>query len=104
MREKQNFYSAAFCIGLATLIFSTMEVVLKPPRWRGPTPCRSPWAASWWAASACSPWPGWALTGRETKLTGKDLRSFALTGFFCVPLAMVLYQLALTTATPTWWR
>ena len=31
MREKQNFLFGCVCIGLATLIFSTMEVFLKLP-------------------------------------------------------------------------
>ena len=35
MREKQNFLFGCVCIGLATLIFSTMEVILKLPAVEG---------------------------------------------------------------------
>ena len=35
MREKQNFLFGCVCIALATLIFSTMEVVLKLPAVEG---------------------------------------------------------------------
>ena len=39
----------------------------------------------------------WALHRKQRKLTAKDLRAFAITGLFCVPLAMVFYQLALVS-------
>lgn len=97
MREKQNFLFGCVCIGLATLIFSTMEVVLKLPAVEGAFHPMQITLGRFLVGGICLlPVAGWALYRKKTKLTGKDLRSFALTGFFCVPLAMVLYQLALT--------
>ena len=97
MREKQNFLFGCVCIALATLIFSTMEVVLKLPAVEGAFHPMQITLGRFLVGGICLlPVAGWALYRKKTKLTGKDLRSFALTGFFCVPLAMVLYQLALT--------
>ena len=96
MREKQNFIFGCVCIALATLIFSTMEVVLKLPAVEGAFHPMQITLGRFLVGGICLlPVAGWALYRKKTKLTGKDLRSFALTGFFCVPLAMVLYQLAL---------
>lgn len=43
------------------------------------------------------PVAAWALHRKQRKLTAKDLGAFAITGLFCVPLAMVFYQLALVS-------
>ena len=39
---------------------------------------------------------GWTLRRKGIRLTRRDVGTFALTGLFCVPLSMVLYQLAIT--------
>ena len=82
MREKQNFLFGCVCIALATLIFSTMEVVLKLPAVEGAFHPMQITLGRFLVGGICLlPVAGWALYR---------------TGFFCVPLAMVLYQLALT--------
>lgn len=42
------------------------------------------------------PVAGWTLRRKGIRLTRRDVGTFALTGLFCVPLSMVLYQLAIT--------
>ena len=83
MREKQNFLFGCVCIALATLIFSTMEVVLKLPAVEGAFHPMQITLGRFLVGGICLlPVAGWALYRKKTKLTGKDLRSFALTGFF----------------------
>ena len=98
MREKQNFIFGCVCIALATLIFSTMEVVLKLPAVEG---------AFHPMQITAGPVPGGGDLPPARRRLGpapetaknsppRTCGPFALTGLFCVPLAMVLYQLALT--------
>ena len=97
MREKQNFLFGCVCIGLATLIFSTMEVILKLPAVEGAFhPMQITLGRFLIGGLFLLPVAAWALHRKQRKLTAKDLRAFAITGLFCVPLAMVFYQLALT--------
>ena len=76
--KSKNFLFGCVCIALATLIFSTMEVVLEAPRGGGglPPQCRSPLGRFLVRGGICLlPVAGWALYRTKTKLTGKDLRS-----------------------------
>ena len=98
MREKQNFLFGCVCIGLATLIFSTMEVILKLPAVEGAFhPMQITLGRFLIGGLFLLPVAAWALYRKQRKLTAKDLGAFAITGLFCVPLAMVFYQLALVS-------
>lgn len=98
MREKQDFLFGCVCIGLATLIFSTMEVILKLPAVEGAFhPMQITLGRFLIGGLFLLPVAAWALHRKQRKLTAKDLRAFAITGLFCVPLAMVFYQLALVS-------
>ena len=98
MREKQNFLFGCVCIGLATLIFSTMEVILKLPAVEGAFhPMQITLGRFLIGGLFLLPVAAWALHRKQRKLTAKDLGAFAITGLFCVPLAMVFYQLALVS-------
>lgn len=98
MREKQNFLFGCVCIGLATLIFSTMEVILKLPAVEGAFhPMQITLGRFLIGGLFLLPVAAWALYRKQRKLTAKDLGAFAITGLFCVPLSMVFYQLALVS-------
>mgnify|MGYP005953665599 CR=1 FL=1 len=94
---KREFALGCLFIALATLIFSTMEVVLKLPAVSGAFHPMQITMERFLVGGLCLiPIAAHTLKKRGVKLTKADLRCFALTGFCNVPLGMVLYQLAIT--------
>ena len=93
--EKQ--YSGYLYIGLCTLIFSTMEVMLKIPAISGVFAPMQITMERFLVGGICLlPLALSHLKKKGLRLTAADLRYFALTGLLCVPLSMVFYQLAIT--------
>ena len=83
-------------IVLCTLIFSTMDVMLKMPAVSGVFKPMQITVERFLIGGLCLvPFALSALKGRGVKLNGGDLSRLALTGFLCVPVSMVLYQLAI---------
>ncbi|MDY3014725.1 MAG: DMT family transporter [Evtepia sp.] len=84
-------------LALAALIFSTMEVVLKLPAVSGSFHPMQITVERFLVGGLCLlPLSLRTLKKRGITLTGQDFKTFALTGFLCVPLAMVFYQLSIT--------
>jgi drug/metabolite transporter (DMT)-like permease len=83
-------------IALCTLIFSTMEVMLKMPAVSGVFKPMQITVERFLIGGLCLvPFAVSALKKRGVRLGGQDMRALALTGFLCVPVSMVLYQLAI---------
>ena len=94
---KRDLVVGSICIAMATLIFSTMEVMLKLPAVAGAFHPLQITMERFVVGGLCLiPVAAHALKKRGVRLTAADLRYFALTGLLCVPLGMVLYQLAIT--------
>lgn len=94
---KKDFALGCLFIALATLIFSTMEVMLKLPAVSGAFHPMQITTERFLVGGVCLlPMAAWTLKERGIRLTGADLRFFALTGFLNIPMGMVLYQLAIT--------
>lgn len=94
---KKDFALGCLFIALATLIFSTMEVMLKLPAVSGVFHPMQITMERFLVGGVCLlPLAAWTLKERGIRLTGADLRFFALTGFLNIPLGMVLYQMAIT--------
>lgn len=84
-------------IALCTLIFSTMEVMLKMPAVSGVFKPMQITVDRFVIGGLCLlPIAASALKKRGVRLNGHDLAWLALTGFLCVPVSMVLYQLAIS--------
>ncbi len=84
-------------IALCTLIFSTMEVMLKMPAVSGVFKPMQITVERFLIGGLCLvPIAVSALKKRGVRLNGHDLGYLALTGFLCVPVSMVLYQLAIS--------
>lgn len=94
---KKDFALGCLFISLATLIFSTMEVLLKLPAVAGAFHPMQITLERFLVGGVCLlPMTVWTLRKKGIRLTGADLRFFALTGLLNIPLGMVLYQLAIT--------
>lgn len=97
---KKDMSVGILSIALCTLIFSTMEVMLKMPAVSGVFAPMQITMERFLIGGVCLiPFALATLKKKGVTLTGGDLRSLALTGLFCVPLSMVLYQLAITCGT-----
>lgn len=84
-------------IVLCTLIFSTMEVMLKMPAVSGVFKPMQITVERFIIGGIClAPFAFSALKKRGVRLNSHDLAYLALTGFLCVPVSMVLYQLAIS--------
>lgn len=94
---KRDLVFGGVCIAMATLIFSSMEVMLKLPAVAGAFHPLQITMERFVVGGLCLiPIAFHGLKKRGVRLTAADLRYFALTGLLCVPLGMVLYQLAIT--------
>lgn len=94
---KKDFVFGCVCIALATLIFSTMEVMLKLPAVAGVFHPLQITMERFLVGGLCLiPLARHTLHKRGLVLSRADLRYFALTGLLNVPLGMVLYQLSIT--------
>jgi drug/metabolite transporter (DMT)-like permease len=83
-------------IVLCTLIFSTMEVMLKMPAVSGVFKPMQITVERFLIGGLCLvPFAMRILRQKDVRLNGKDCARLALTGFLCVPVSMVLYQLAI---------
>ena len=93
----RNFALGCLCIAMATLIFSTMEVVLKLPAVAGAFHPIQITMERFLVGGLCLiPVAAHTLKKKGVRLTAHDLRYFAMTGFLNVCLGMVLFQLAVT--------
>ena len=105
MRGKQNFLFGCVCIGLATLIFSTMEVILKLPAVEGAFhPMQITLGRFLIGGLFLLPVAAWALHRKQRKLTAKDLGAFAITGSSACPWPWCSTSWPWSAATPMWWR
>lgn len=83
-------------IALCTLIFSTMEVMLKLPAVSGVFKPMQITVERFLVGGVCLvPFAAASLKKRGVRLSRGELRRLAVTGFLCVPVSMVLYQLAI---------
>ena len=93
----RNFAVGCLCIAMATLIFSSMEVVLKLPALSGAFhPLQITMERFLLGGLCLIPVAAHTLKKKGVSLTGHDLGYFAMTGFLNVCLGMVLFQLAVT--------
>ena len=93
---KKDFALGCVFIGLATLIFSTMEVMLKLPAVAGAFHPMQILMERFLIGGTCLiPVAAWTLKKRGVRLSLRDIRAFALTGFVNVILGMICYQMAL---------
>lgn len=94
---KCDFALGCVFIALATLIFSTMEVMLKLPAVSGAFHPMQITLERFLVGGLCLiPVAAHSLKKKGVRLTKQDLGYFALTGMLNIPLGMVLYQLAIT--------
>ena len=91
MKKKTTGY---LFILLTTLIFSTMEVMLRYTRGLF-APMQITYLRFLIGGIALIPFAVSALKKHEAKLRGRDIAYFALTGFMCVAFSMVMYQMAI---------
>ena len=93
----RNLALGGLFIALATLIFSTMEVVLKLPAVAGAFHPMQITMERFLVGGLCLiPVAAYTLKKKGVRLTRQDVAYFALTGLINVPMDMVLYQLAIT--------
>ena len=93
----RNFTLGCLCIAMATLIFSSMEVVLKLPALAGAFHPVQITMERFLVGGLCLiPVAAHTLKKKGVTLTRADLGYFAMTGFLNVCLGMVLFQLAVT--------
>lgn len=91
MKKKTTGY---LFILLTTLIFSTMEVMLRYTRGLF-APMQITYLRFLIGGIALIPFAAAALKKHEARLRGRDIAYFALTGFMCVAFSMVMYQMAI---------
>ena len=91
MKKKTSGY---LFILLTTLIFSTMEVMLRYTRGLF-APMQITYLRFLIGGIALIPFALSSLKKHGTKLKAGDLAYFALTGFMCVSFSMVMYQMAI---------
>ena len=93
----RNFAVGCLCIAMATLVFSSMEVVLKLPAVAGAFHPVQITMERFLVGGLCLiPVAAHTLKKKEVSLTAADLGYFAMTGFLNICLGMVLFQLAVT--------
>lgn len=86
-----------FSIVLSTIIFSTMEVMLKLPSVSGVFHPMQITCLRFLIGGLCLiPFALVALRKKNVRLGWQQLRYFAFTGLLCVPLSMVLFQLSVS--------
>ena len=90
---KKN-YSGYFFILLTTIIFSTMEVMLRYTRGLF-APMQITYLRFLIGGIALIPFAIASLKKHGARLKAGDLAYFALTGFMCVAFSMVMYQMAI---------
>ena len=94
---KRDVWGGCLCIGLASLVFSTMEVFLKLPAVAGAFHPMQITMERFLVGGICLlPLALGTLAKQQIHLTRSDLGFLAGMGLLNIPLAMVLYQLALT--------
>ena len=91
MKKKTTGY---LFILLTTLIFSTMEVMLRYTRGLF-APMQITYLRFLIGGIALIPFALSSLKKHEAKLRSRDIAYFALTGFMCVAFSMVMYQMAI---------
>ena len=91
MKKKTSGY---LFILLTTIIFSTMEVMLRYTRGLF-APMQITYLRFLIGGIALIPFAVSSLKKHGAKLRGKDIAYFALTGFLCVSFSMVMYQMAI---------
>ena len=91
MKKKTSGY---LFILLTTVIFSTMEVMLRYTRGLF-APMQITYLRFLIGGIALIPFAVSSLKKHGAKLRGRDLAYFALTGFLCVAFSMVMYQMAI---------
>ncbi len=91
MKKKTTGY---LFILLTTLIFSTMEVMLRYTRGLF-APMQITYLRFLIGGIALIPFAVASLKKHNARLSGRDIAYFALTGFMCVSFSMVMYQMAI---------
>ncbi len=96
MSRFRLYWGLAFIL-LSSFIFSTMEVMLKLPVVSGVFhPMQITFARFFVGGLALLPFALYHLKKHDIKITTPYLKTLFLTGLLCVPLSMVLFQLAIT--------
>lgn len=94
---KRDLWLGSLYIALAAVIFSTMEVLLKLPAVAGAFHPLQITMERFVVGGICLlPLALHTLKKRGIRLSWREVRFFALTGLLCIPLGMVVYQLAIT--------
>lgn len=95
--KRKPWILGLFSIVLCTLIFSTMEVMLKVPAVAGVFHPMQITVERFVIGGLCLiPFAAASLRKKSVRLTAYHLRYLAVTGLLCVPLSMVLFQLAVS--------
>lgn len=95
--KRSPLFFGVICIIISTLIFSTMEVMLKMPAVSGVFHPMQTTVERFLLGGICLiPFAIASLKKKGVSIAKENLKNFALTGLFCVPLSMVLYQLSIT--------
>lgn len=93
--KRNALFLGIFSIAMSTLIFSTMEVMLKLPAVSGVFHPMQITVERFLIGGLCLlPFAIASLKKRQVTLSFSHLRYSALTGLLCVPLSMVLFQLS----------
>lgn len=93
--KRNTLLIGSFSIAMCTLIFSTMEVMLKLPAVSGVFHPMQITAERFLIGGLCLiPFALASLKKKEISVSFSQLRYCALTGLLCVPLSMVLFQLS----------
>lgn len=95
--HRNTWILGLFSIVMCTLIFSTMEVMLKLPAVAGVFHPMQITVERFLIGGLCLiPFAVLSLRKRSVTLSAHHLRYFAVTGLLCVPLSMVLFQLSVS--------
>ena len=95
--QRKSLLVGISSIALCTLIFSTMEVMLKLPSVSGVFHPMQITVERFLIGGLCLiPFAMASLKQKNLRLGPSHFRYFALTGLLCVPLSMVLFQLAVS--------
>ena len=95
--KRNSLFLGIFSIAMCTLIFSTMEVMLKMPAVSGVFHPMQITVERFLIGGLCLiPFAIASLKKKHVRLSSAHLRYFALTGLLCVPLSMVLFQLSIS--------
>lgn len=95
--NRKTWIIGILSIVMSTLIFSTMEVMLKLPAVSGVFHPMQITVERFLIGGLCLiPFAVLALRKKKVRLSAAHLRYFAMTGLLCVPLSMVLFQLSVS--------